>query len=40
MDIFMEKYARRVDKAVIVHSKNMKDDGKILYLPIYMTSLL
>lgn len=40
LDFFMEKYARRVDKAVIVHSKNMKDDGKILYLPIYMTSLL
>lgn len=40
LDFFMEKYAKRIDGAVIVHSKNMKSEGKILYLPIYMSSLL
>lgn len=40
LDIFMERYSARVDGAVVIHSKNMRVDGKILYLPIYMTSLL
>ena len=40
LDIFMQKYARRIDGAVVVHSGNMKMDGKILYIPIYMVSLL
>ncbi|MBR7123943.1 MAG: DUF4143 domain-containing protein [Candidatus Methanomethylophilaceae archaeon] len=40
LDIFMQKYARRIDGAVVVHSGNMKTDGKILYIPIYMVSLL
>ena len=40
LDFFMEKYAKRIDGAVIVHPKNMRSEGKILYLPIYMISLL
>jgi hypothetical protein len=40
LDFFMKKYAKRIDGAVIIHSKNMRSEGRILYLPIYMTSLM
>jgi len=40
LDFFMEKYSKRIDGAIIVHPRNMKSEGKILYLPIYMVSLI
>lgn len=40
LDVFMERYSARVDEAVVIHSKNLRVDGKILYLPVYMTPLL
>lgn len=40
LDTFMERYSKRIDGAIVIHSKNMRVDGKILYMPIYMTSLL
>lgn len=40
LDIFMERYSERVDSAIIMHSKNLSVDGEVLYLPVYMTSLL
>lgn len=39
-DIFMERYSERVDSAIVIHSKNLRVDGKVLYLPVCMTSLL
>ena len=40
LDIFMERYSKRIDETIVVHSRNMKADGKILYIPIYMISLI
>ena len=40
LDIIMERYSKRIDETIVVHSRNMKADGKILYIPIYMTSLI
>lgn len=40
LDIFIERYSKRIDRAIVIHSRNLKADGKILYIPIYMTSLL
>ena len=40
LDFFLEKYSKRIDGAIIVHPRNMKSEGKILYLPIYMVSLI
>ena len=40
LDFFVEKYSKRIDGAIIVHPRNMKSEGKILYLPIYMVSLI
>lgn len=40
LDIFMERYSERVDSAIVIHSKNLRVDGEVLYLPVYMTSLL
>lgn len=40
LDLYTERFADRIDVSVIVHSKNMRADGKVLYLPIYMISLI
>lgn len=40
LDMFMERYSERVDSAIVIHSKNLRVDGEVLYLPVYMTSLL
>ena len=40
LDMFMERYSERVDSTVVIHSKNLRVEGKVLYLPVYMTSLL
>ena len=34
------KYQDYLDKAIIVHNKDLKIENDILYLPIYMVSLL
>ena len=34
------KYNDYLDKVVIIHTKDLKEEDGILYLPIYMTSLL
>lgn len=35
-----EKYKDYIDKPIIIHTKDLKEENDILYLPIYMTSLL
>ncbi len=40
LDVFMETYGRKVDRAYVVHSKNLRVDGKVVYIPIYMTMFL
>ena len=40
LDRFMEKFSSRVKTAYVVHSKDLRVDGKIVYIPIYMTMFL
>ncbi|MCQ2071049.1 MAG: AAA family ATPase [archaeon] len=40
LDIFVEKYSKRIEQPVVVHSKNLRIDNNILYIPIYMVHLL
>ncbi len=40
LDVFMETYGRKVDRAYVIHSKNLRVDGKVVYIPIYMTMFL
>ena len=35
-----DKYKSYIDKPIIIHTKDLKMENDILYLPIYMTSLL
>lgn len=35
-----DKYKDYIDNPIIIHTKDLKVEGNILYLPIYMTSLL
>lgn len=37
LDRFMEKYSDKVKGAYVVHSKDLRVDGDITYIPIYMT---
>lgn len=37
---FIERYDERIGCAYVIHPKNLKVDGKILYMPIYMTMCL
>ena len=34
------KYKDYIDRPIIIHTKDLKIEDDILYLPIYMTSLL
>lgn len=34
------KYSDYLDKSIIIHTKDLKEDDDIVYIPIYMTSLL
>ena len=34
---FMKKYDDRMERAYIIHTKNLKTDGKLHYIPAYMT---
>ena len=36
----MEKYSDWVDRAFVVHSKDLRVDGNITYIPIYMAMFL
>ena len=40
MDLFRDKYKRIMADPIIIHSKDLRLDEGILYLPIYMTSLI
>ena len=40
LDRFMEKFSSRAETAYVVHSKDLRVDGKIVYIPIYMTMFL
>ncbi|MDO5861698.1 MAG: AAA family ATPase [Thermoplasmata archaeon] len=40
LDRFMEKYRRVVTDPVVIHPKDLRVDGGILYLPVYMTPFL
>ncbi|NLL95412.1 MAG: ATP-binding protein [Thermoplasmatales archaeon] len=40
LDAFMGKYGMRISEAIVVHQKDLRVDGKITYLPIYMAALL
>ena len=37
---FKDKYKSYIDNPIIIHTKDLKIENNILYLPIYMTSLL
>lgn len=40
LDKFVGKFRTKVDVPVVVHPKDLKMDGGVIYLPIYMTPLL
>jgi len=35
-----DKYKDYIDRPIIIHTKDLKEENSILYLPIYMTCLL
>ena len=39
-DLFMERYKKRIDSAYVIHAGDLKADGNVLYIPIYMTMFL
>lgn len=40
LDEFMKTYSRKVSKAYVVHQKNLRADGDIVYIPVYMTMFI
>ena len=40
IDGFMDRYEDRMEKAYVIHSKDLRVDGDVIYLPIYMTMFL
>ena len=40
LDRFMDKFSDRTKKAYVIHSKDIRVDGDVIYLPIYMTMFL
>lgn len=40
LDIFMERYRKRTDRAYVIHSKDLKAEGNLIYIPIYMTMFI
>ena len=40
LEKFTDKFKDRVDKAYVIHTKNFKTDGNIIYIPSYMTMCL
>ena len=37
MDRYLTKYADRSDSAFVIHTKDLRTDGQITYIPVYMT---
>lgn len=37
---FKNKFPTKTDKPIVIHEKDYKEENGIIYLPIYMTSLL
>ncbi len=40
LDLFMEKKRNRVEKAFVIHGKDLRVDGDVVYIPIYMAMFL
>ena len=40
LDRFIEKYSKRVKQAYVIHTKDLRVDGMITYVPAYMISLI
>lgn len=40
LDLFMERYRKRIDSAYVVHTGDLRAEGDVLYIPIYMTMFL
>ena len=40
LDRFLIKFKDVADRAYVVHAKDLRSDGNITYLPVYMTMLL
>lgn len=40
LDEFQKKYSSRVERSILLYTKDLRKEGNILYLPIYMTGLL
>lgn len=40
LDEFKKKYSDRISGSVLIYTKDLKKEGDMLYLPVYMTSLL
>lgn len=40
LDKFSEKYKKRISQKIVLHTKDLKVDGKTLYLPVYMSIFL
>ncbi len=40
LDIFMDRYRDRISEAYVIHTKNLKVDRDLVYIPIYMTMFL
>ena len=40
LDRFIEKYRRIVEDPVVIHPRDLRTDGRILFIPVYMTPFL
>lgn len=40
LDLFLERNGRRTEEAYVIHGKDLRVDGRVTYIPIYMTMLL
>ena len=37
LERFIARYDEKMDRAYVIHPKNLKEEGKILFIPVYMT---
>ncbi|MDE6795154.1 MAG: DUF4143 domain-containing protein, partial [Muribaculaceae bacterium] len=40
LDKFREKFSSRIGRSILLYPKDLKQDGEVLYLPVYMVTLL
>lgn len=40
LDAFCEKFSSRVDKRILVYTKDLRNDGQNILLPVYMLGLI